>query len=369
MLDTDPSREIVRRAYRIAFDRQPDPEGLSFYSNAVRQGLTQKQLETILMNSDEYRERQRRLVVDTNKIFPYPIAYIQTIYINDFENALRNVKSFHSFNPDINCIIVVDDTIFDNLIEDLKDAGAIVRYSKWLDDLPRQRNFGLNVARQLGCKAVISGDPDEHYNELIIKHLRSIIQSALDQGFDLIQVNQKTLFDGKLLETTYFKDLIFELKHGVAFQGYGNLPVWHEGIFGLGKAIRLPEKYFYTHEKNRMDMLEHHVQGLFIVGGGANLGAENPTWVELRELCDEIGIHSWDEFKAYLVGEMMGLTMKEFMFKHRNDFEKDGDQNARALFQWYYEVLHPEQLTPEDKKKINAEPQIDFLTQKEKLIT
>ena len=238
MLDKDPIKDIVRKAYRDVFDRQPDPEGLAHYYRLLsNRNITTEQLYGVLKSSDEYKDRMAILTVDESKRFEGKIAYIQTIYVNDFDNALRNVYAFKDFGPDIKCIVVYDDTITQPMVRSFQDTiNVTLKYSKWLDDLPRQRNVALNEARKLGAEWVISSDPDEHYNEDFIRDIRSIIQAVIDVDIPLIQVNQHTLYDGEEVATEYFKDLVYKFGHGVAYQGYGNMPVWHEGIFGFRES-------------------------------------------------------------------------------------------------------------------------------------
>jgi hypothetical protein len=348
MLDTDPYKDIVRRAYKTVLDRQPDAVGLSTYTNALMYGsITEEQLYDILKSSAEYRQRHVSLNISKAESFKGSIGYIQCIYDNDYFNCMLNLSAFKTNDPSIQCIVVYDDTISEHQITELQKAGAYCKYAKWLDDLPRQRNIALQVARMLKCQWVISSDPDEHFTDDLIHDVRNIIGSAIKQGFDLIKINRQDFDkDNNIkMNSDYYKDLIYELKHGVAYQGYGNLPVWHEGIFGLNKAVRCPKPYAYIHTKSRSEMLEHHVQGMFIVGGGPNLGAENPSWLSLRRITDILHINTWDEFKQYLLKPNANERLKEWMIEHRNDNSKDGDQNARSVFQYYFEQLHPEENT------------------------
>jgi hypothetical protein len=346
MLDTDLNRNIVREAYNNLFGRQPDPQGLELYSTYLKEGRINKdQLYHILQNSQEYKEKNLFLNVSNAEKFLGKITYIQTIYVNDFHNALHNVKMFNQLGDNIDCIVVFDDTISLENMKFIQNAGAFIKYSQWLDDCPRQRNVALQMARELQSEWVISSDPDEHYNDDFIAQIRYIIGSAKRDGYDLIKVNQVEYDEDTHIEnkTDYFKDLVYQLRHGVAYQGYGNLPTWHEGIFGLNKSIRLPKNYYYRHEKSRMDALLHHVQGMYIVGGGPNLGAENPSWIELRKITDMLGITTWYGFDNYLKNGNIDINLKNWIINHRNDNTKDGDQNARAVFQYYFEFLHPDQ--------------------------
>jgi hypothetical protein len=346
--DTDPYKHIVRKAYKEVFGRQPDEGGLNSYSTALQFGrITEQQLYEILKSSDEYKKKNTYLTIpETLTPFTGKIAYIQEIYADDFDNAITNVMNLRESMSV--CIIIYDDTITSEQVRELETAGAYTKYSKWLDNLPVQRNVALNVARELKCDWVCSSDPDEHYNLPLAMDLQDIIAAAEQQGYDLLQLNCHDIrkdneFQHIETSTDYYKDLIYKLKDGVRYEGYGNLPVWHEGVLGLSNAIRLPSKYYYTHEKSRVDMLFHNTKDLFIAGGGPNLGKNNLTWVKLKEITDGLHITTWNQMHNYLKRGNIDKRLVAFMVLHKDDHEKDGDQNARAMFQYYFEVLHPEE--------------------------
>ena len=347
MLDLNPDKDIVRRAYKKVLERQPDTNGLEYYSNLIKDNrITEEQLFQVLKNSDEYKSKHTYLNIDSSE-FVGRIAYIQLVYDNDFSNCLENLKSFKRLNSQITCIVVYDDTISMEQIQSLWQAGALMKYSKWVDDLPRQRNVALQEARRFKADWVLSSDPDEHFNDDFIKDIQKLIGSAENNGYDLLKVNVHDISKDTHKETIpdYSKDLVFKLKQGVAFQGSGNLPLEHEGIVGLQKSIRLPSKYFYNHVKSRLDDLEDHTRCMFNVGAGPNWGAENPTWIELREITDKLNIQTWRQFYEYFKKGNIDSELKDFLIKHRNDHFKDGDQNVRAMFQFYFQALHPEENT------------------------
>ena len=55
------AESVVRRSYRSVLGRDPDPSGLSSWTDqVVRNNWTQRDLENALRQSDEYRARQQR---------------------------------------------------------------------------------------------------------------------------------------------------------------------------------------------------------------------------------------------------------------------------------------------------------------------
>jgi hypothetical protein len=343
----DPSKDIVIKAYKSLLDRQPDSEGLRQYSFALSVGqINEVDLHTIIKNSDEYKAKNNYLTVNRYNKFTGKIVYTQKVYIKEVNNALGNISLVKSVDNSIECIAVCDDTVFDDEIERFKSIGAIIKQSPWLDDLPRQSNVALNEARSINAEWVLTSDPDEHFNQILIRNIRYIIQSAKLLNIDLIRINERNYDTERSIEsnTDYFKDYLFEVKDDIYYKGHGNLPLWHEGIVGLSHSIRLPKEYYYLHAKSKYDDLEHYSQQMFTVGGGPNLGSENPTWVELRKLTDELGLKTWREFQNSLKKGNVNGRLKSWLIQHRNDNLKDGDQNARAMFQYYF-MLHPEENT------------------------
>ena len=161
----------------------------------------------------------------------------------------------------------------------------------------------------------------------------------------MLKINELTYDEdnNKNIPTDYFKDLIFKVKPNIYYKGHGNLPIFHDGIDGLTNAIRLPKTYYYQHAKSRADWLLHYAESMFIVGGGPNLGNENPTWITLRTITDTLELKTWYEFNAYLKKGNIKEILYTFLMDHKDDNLKDGDQNMRALWEYYFELLHPEE--------------------------
>lgn len=336
---------IVREAYKQILGRQPDDSGLMNYSQLLLTGRIDKNtLHKILQESDEYKSKNLFLKV-SEKEFDGDIAYCQSVYSGDIWQATQNVKLFKQFNPSIICIIVYDDTVDKFYVDNITQAGALVFHYSWEDNLPKQRNNALKEARLFNAKWIISSDPDESFNSQFVKDIKHIIGTAIYYGKDLIQINCHNYDLDKHRDSPkdYYKDLVFELKPEVKFIGHGNLKIWHEGIYGLNNGIRLESKYFYTHTFSRNQLLEHWTRDLFICGSGPSLGTENPTWVELKKITDELNIKTWTEMREYLNKGNVSNELKKFMLIHKDDNKKDGDQQVRAMFKYYYELLHPKE--------------------------
>jgi hypothetical protein len=336
---------IVRNAYREVLGRQPDDGGLKHYSAMlINNQITEKRLYEVLKDSDEYKQNNKRLVLNNTWPFDGPITYIQCTHSGDIQDAIKNVKVCKVVDFRINCVLIVDETVIQEDIIKAQIGGALVFEYPWNDNLPEQRNHALDAARQYHSEWVFSSDPDEHFSYSFFKEIRCIISQAKNEDYDLIQINCHNYNDDIKQDNpkNYYKDLLFRLTPEVHFEGHGNLKIWHEGIVGLHKSIKLESRFYYTHIFSKNTLLEHWTRDFFICGGGPSLGNENPTWMEFKVIIAQ-DFNGWQDYNNYLKSGNIDDDIKKFMIKHKDDNQKDGDQQVRAMFKYYFEYLHPEE--------------------------
>ena len=90
-----------------------------------------------------------------------------------------------------------------------------------------------------------------------------------------------------------------------------------------------------------MKMLKQATRNFFLGGGGDNLREENPLWVELRALTDELGLKTWEEFDKYVKkGNVDPRLLEIFEEAYATPWHVD---ELKAPKEYYYK-LNPEEL-------------------------
>ena len=123
------------------------------------------------------------------------------------------------------------------------------------------------------------------------------------------------------------------------------------------KAIHLPIQYWYEHVKSSLQVWRNSARNCYIGGGGNNLGSLVPEWVELRSICNALGITCWREFEAYLKRGNVDPLLKMFLIKCLDMPRTDFGVEYRQMALWYY-AMHPDELTPEILYKIKNPPKM-----------
>jgi len=94
---------------------------------------------------------------------------------------------------------------------------------------------------------------------------------------------------------------------------------------------------------------------MWVGGGGPNLGARNPYWVKLREICSSLGLDNWHDFEKYCLAGNIDQRIKDEFIKYIDLQEiypgmKDGLSEMRECYKTYYKIFHPEEELEELKK-------------------
>jgi Domain of unknown function (DUF4214) len=398
----DGVHDFVRRAYFIALGRDVDLPGLNNYKKMINEGnLQSARLVDALMASEEFVRnlintsfidvlgRQPAapeyntwytlitrnvvepkmlitgLIEQVREMSKLKIAYCQMTYKGDVDKAIQNVKAAKEYVDW--CIVVYDDTLSRDQIQALHDAGARARYYKWEDNFPQQRNNYLIESWYVGAHWIMVSDPDEHFDEVLLKKAREVCLDANRRGATLLMVPVHDIYTddekGNPLETPielvpdYKKNLMYALKPDVSYYGVGVKKNLHEGMTGQFVRLDLGPEYFYRHTKSHLEVWEHAARNMFIGGGGDNLGEKNPTYVELKAITDRLGYNEWKNFRQYLVDGNVDPKLIHFMINHRSDYEHPWDSESREFFKWYFYILHRDEWEAAGCPEVAPEPE------------
>lgn len=276
------------------------------------------------------------------------ICFCQVTHKGDFENTKTCVERIA---PYVDRIIIIHDNLSPEEIKWLQERKCEVYTHPWQDSTSPMRNQYLEKLND-GDWCVTS-DPDEQYDIEICKNLRNLIASAEEFHFNMILINSHDVWikdDGSTedMKGDYHKPLIFKYVKGVQYVG-----TIHETLIGAQwLKIQASDKYFYRHIKKHSTVWRNAVRNHFCCGGGDNLADKNPYWVELRSICDSIGIKSWYQFDEYLKKGNIDQHLKEWMIKLKDIDEQPWHSELREHYLYYFVHLHPEEApSPEEIEK------------------
>ena len=245
-------------------------------------------------------------------------------------------------------VVIVDKSVTEEQKQWLRDLGCEVYFHPFEDSMVKIRNQYLEKCQTDDW--IIVHDPDEWFCEKFCEDVRKICEKAEKDDLALLLINSHDITyqedETKTeLVSDFFKNLIFRKMEGTHYEGVGEVKEVHETLIipGLTRAMRLPkETYWYEHVKYWHEVWERAARNVFLAGGGNNVGERNPSWKPLREIFDELGVHTWPEAREYL--REGGIDPRLKMWLWANRFEGlDFDHEEMEFGRWYFEYLHPEE--------------------------
>ena len=249
-------------------------------------------------------------------------------------------------------VIIVNETKYEKLgpedEQSLLNIGCEVYKRLWNDNFPDARNAYLEKCQHDDW--VIVTDSDEFLNKKLCQDLRKIIEEAERKGYHMLLVNSHDVLyrqDGTKQETKsdFFKNLIFKKREGVYYEGVGETKNVHETLRVPPGTVQIrlnSKEYWYTHVKHEWQIWERAARNVFIGGGGNNVGKKNKAWIELRKICNELGIYEWHDFRKYMYQGNIDQKLKEWLINNRYE-GYDYEHEMLEMFRWYFEYLHPEE--------------------------
>ena len=302
------------------------------------------------------------------------VIFCQATYKEDFEDTKKCVERV---SPHVDYTIIVEDgTLTDEQRAWLKTKGCIVKSFKFKDNMPEMRNQYLEEAKKIDPHAWIAvSDPDELYSEELAKNLRTLVEQAEAEGYNMLPIPVRDQFEsiewlddldllkevpGKYRETNYWKPLLlFKLNPDTHYAGVGQTKNVHETLESSvpWKPKNLPKKLFYTHKKSALKIWRNSSRNLFISGGGDNVGSLNKLWVELRQICGFLAIRTWGDFEDALKKGNVDERLKTWLVEALQALPTKWGIETRETAKYYF-ALHPEEVTAEIKERLQKVPKM-----------
>lgn len=301
------------------------------------------------------------------------IVYCQATFRDDFEDTKRCIERVSPYVD--TTVIAYDQSLSPSQVAELQANQAITVFFEWKDDLPKMREAYLEKAKEIGADWCVVSDPDELFSEELAKNLRRFIEEADTLGYNLLPVHAVDAFDnvewldnldllkevpGGYRETDFWKPLlIFKVYPDTHYEGVGSQKNVHEMLKSSMemKSRNLPKEYHYIHHKSALRIWRNAARNMFIGGGGDNIGALNPYWTELREICSSLKIDTWPDFEAQVKAGFEDPRFTKWLFEALQAPPTNWGTETREASKWYY-ALHKDQLTPEILERIRNPPKL-----------
>jgi len=283
---------------------------------------------------------------------------------NELTDLRENVAAVLPFVDTVN---IVDGGSVDLTIPYMRNWSREhpkIRYfiHPWTDDFPRQRNNYLARVGEIAEPGdwVLTFDPDEFLDPSGLRDLRSTLFEVDRAGYGLVTVQCRSVTlrgDERVREKEdqHWKPLLYRWNPNIAYTHDGDGPV-HERLTGAaglvartGEGLLAEAKWFYEHRKQADVIWVRGARNYFCGGGGPNLGRRNPRWVELRQISEILGLHSWHEMQRYLLLGNIDQRLKDWMIKYRQESGWDGSSEQREWYKTYFRFYHPEE-EPEEMR-------------------
>ena len=302
------------------------------------------------------------------------VIYCQATYQADFQDTTKCVQRV---SPHVDFTIIVEDgSLTDEQRQWLKAQGCIVKTFEFKDNLPEMRQQYLEEAKKIDPHAWIAvSDPDELYSEELAKNLRPLVEQGEAEGYNMLPIHVRDQFEsiewldeldrlkevpGGYRETDYWKPLLlFQLNPDTQYSGVGETKNVHETLESSvpWRAKNLPKKYFYVHKKSALKIWRNASRNMFISGGGDNVGALNKFWVELRGICDSLGVKTWRQFEDSLKKGDVDEELKKWLVDALQAPPTRWGIETRETAKYYF-AMHPKEITPEIKQRIDTVPKL-----------
>jgi len=246
------------------------------------------------------------------------VAYCQLTYPGDVGLTTLRIKEADGA---VDSIIIAAHDCTPEQIQQMVDASPLVTVKTfdWTDNFPAARNEYLEVAKQQGMDWIVVSDPDEAFNEEFFKLLKPKILPKLEEGgWNMAGINCHEQFEaiewmddleklkespGGYRESDFYKMLLFRIYPDTAYQGIGTMGNVHE-TWGSQtvpfKPVNLQKTVWYTHKKSALQIWRNACRNFTIGGGGNNIGAANPMWVEWRRIMDMLHLKGWNDVEQFV---------------------------------------------------------------------
>lgn len=275
---------------------------------------------------------------------PITFACVSKPWLHKLENLVPKVLPF----VDKAVIVIGEDD--EPAKEYLKSLGPKVEcyYHKWEDNFARQWN---NYLQHINEGWILLCDDDETPSDEMLQSLDWFINnSLLGEKFCFVEFRCHNISEEQLAPepANYWRQMFFRYNSSMTYKG-GPITGCHQYIVGHqnGKGVRCNAVYY--HDKSLKEEYQHASRNYFIYGiwpHGSQEGQQREEWHNLKNVLetDYPPVSTFPELDDFLVAGNITKNLKSWMINTYNEYRDHPEYNEmRALVQYYFKFLHPEE--------------------------
>lgn len=355
--------DFVTRLYIKILGREPDETGKRYYTKAVMDKIIKlSELPSIFRGSDEYtnsrvssisgvrNSRKSSRYGNVSKISKHNLKHEKTgvdsesintvaLCIMGYHDGIPMIKeSIQVMKDSVDEIHIQGDNFTDEDVKELQSIDKLtqIHIEPWNDDFSDYKNKATSHAE---TEWIVICDHDEIPTEEMAKEIPNIIKSS-DRGnnYDMVSFD---VIDVRTIENEPISEVRNRggkalLHWNIPNPYIGNPHIWLKEGYYPWKQIHcnIP----YKHVKDIDTELERSVRNIFMGGGGDNSKEKNSNWVELRKVCSDIGINTWEDFNNYLKRGNIDNNTLSVLKKLNEMMWKDNE--LKDVLRYYY-LMHP----------------------------
>jgi len=258
-------------------------------------------------------------------------TYLCYITLDRFPELKINLDATQGFFDET---IVVDGGSTDGTLAYIRKHRPDIHLieAPWRDDFAWSRNQYLNKIEELREPGEVSiycrTDTDEFYAEQTLYNIKSIIEQALQEGYNQVCLHCFDVINGKQKYTDYHKPLLHIFEPGMKYSDK-----IHERLVSPYNVLQKNNNFLYTHIRNTEDVWGRAARN-FYLGEGFHKSPENRAiHAELLEILGDLPDHR--AFVEILKSGKVSPELERFLIGYKDYGQPSNDAcytEIRELF-------------------------------------
>lgn len=281
----------------------------------------------------------------------------QITYVCVTQNRVDNLKrNLPVILPYVDRAVIIDGGSVDGTKDYCLSHPKVEWYHrKWDDSFANQYNEYL---KYINSGWVLICDDDELPSEELLKNLRAIVaDSGAGDNFCCVEFRSWSINPEdnppKDHPDDYWRKLFFRYNPGMKY-----VVDLHQCLTGYQNHKHARSNLIYYHIKTPKDVARNACRNYFIAGiwlPNASDGLRGSEWQELRSVVNSCypGVETFSDLNSIFVAGNIHEDLKSWMIKYK-DYGSNLYHELHHFFEYYFEMLHPEELTEEVKNSVES---------------
>jgi len=271
-------------------------------------------------------------------------------YVCVTQNRVENLRrNFPQILPYVDRAVIIDGGSADETEVYCKSQPKVEwHYRKWDDSFANQYNEYL---KHIDEGWVLLCDDDELPSKEMLEALRGIVADSGDgETYSCVEFRSWSINSDdetpKDHPDDYWRKILFLYSPGMKYQ-----VDLHQCLMGYKTGRHARSNLVYYHIKSIQDVARNACRNYFIAGiwlPNSTDGLRGPEWMDFRAIVKrcypEVGTFS--DLNSLFIKGGIHQDLKDWIISHK-DYGSNLYHEVHHYFEYYFEMLHPEEVTPE----------------------